>query len=194
MMIIIICKVPYRIAFLPNYASSINNCFWWSDFLVIVASFSLSFSLVGLAGNLLMPIFGRLNILATIVLVLKNETPCTTNSIIFELNRLMDNRNLFTNGQIRLNCMLSKPKPLTFRAHFIFLPTIHCWNFFISEKMIFFLIKIIIIIFIFFLSSHSIFGANWLPPSFDFKLSFLFIFSTISILMLPFIFTNKKIV
>jgi hypothetical protein len=33
-----------------------------------------------------------------------------------------------------------------------------------------------------------------LPPSFDFKLSFLFIFSTISILMLPFIFTNKKIV
>ncbi len=121
----------------------------------MVASFSLSFSLVGLVGNLLMPIFGRLSISATVFLVMKTKTPCTTNSIISELSRVMAYRNS-TNGQIRLNCMPSKPKALMFRAHSTFLPTIHCWNFFISKKMIFLLLERVTTIFSFFLSSHSI--------------------------------------
>ncbi len=60
-------------------------------------------SLVGLSNNLLMPIFDRLDISVTIFLVMKIETPYTTDFIIFGLKHVMACKNSFTSGRSGLN-------------------------------------------------------------------------------------------
>ncbi len=147
---------------------------------------------IGLVDNLLMFIFDSLNILATIVLIMKIEIPCTIDFIIFWLKWVMAYKNSFANGWIRFNYTPNKPKMLTCWAHSTSLSTIHCWNFSISKKMIYLLSKIVTSNFSLFLSSCSSSDAIWLPPNYDSKLSLLFIFFAISLLMLPFIFTNMK--
>jgi len=64
----------------------------------MAASFSFSFSLVGLGNNLLIPISGRLKILAIVFLVMKIGTPYTIDYIIFGLNWVMACKNSFTSG------------------------------------------------------------------------------------------------
>lgn len=103
----------------------------------MATSFSFSFSLVDLASNLVMLIFSRLSILATVFFIMKIKTPYTINFIIFGLECVMACRNSFTNIRIKFNYMLNKPKTLTCQAHSTFLPTIHCRSLSISKKMIF---------------------------------------------------------
>lgn len=154
--------------------------------------FFFPFSLVGLVDNLLIFIFSSLSIFATIFSIMKIETPYTIDFIIFGLKRVMAYKNSFTNGQIKLNYTPNKPKTSTCWTHFTSFSTIHYWNLSISKNMIYPLLKIVTTNFSLFLSSCSSFDATWLPPGYDSKLSLLFIFSAISLLMLPLIFTNMK--
>lgn len=133
--------------------------------------FFFSFCLVNLGGNLFMPISNRLNILATIFLITKIETPYTSNSIISKLNQMMACRNAFTNRRIKLNYMPNKLKIPTWWTDSISLLTIHRWNFSISKKIIFPLLERVITIFSLFLSSRSNSNATWLPFGSNFKLS-----------------------
>ncbi len=102
---------------------------------------SLSFSLVGLANNFVIHVFSRFNISTIVFSVMKTKTPYTTNLMIFELKQVMVCKNSFTSNQIRFNWTLNKLEIPTCLAHSTSLPTIHCWNSSISEKMIFPLLK-----------------------------------------------------
>jgi hypothetical protein len=115
--------------------------------------FSFSFSLVGLAGSLVRFVYGSWSIFSTFFSIIKIKTPCTTNFIIFGLNRVMAYKNSFTSGHIILNCTSSKSKMLTCKTHSKSLLVVHLWNFSISKKIIFPLLEIITTIFSLFMSS-----------------------------------------